>query len=193
MRKSFLLILLFALALPILADEWDDFGNVERMWDGQKSITNKEFDQVVDALEANKKQKEDKQRKKKIKKVSGGGTSLHTELNPDKEIKEIPDLKNKGEEGILVNTPVNLILGDKILEKGYYKVIARKDENKRAIVSFYQSQFFKGELEVNETEDDFGEESLDFAKIIPYNDSYMRMIFGSLDFNAYAFVPFVAE
>lgn len=193
MRKSFLLILLFALAIPVLADDWDDFGNVERMWDGQKSITNKEFDQVVDALEANKKQKEEKQRKKKIKKISGGGNSLHTELNPDKEIREIPDLKNKGEEGILVNVPVNLIFGDKVLEKGYYKVIPRKDDNKKVFVSFYQSQFFKGELEVNETDDDFGEEDLDFAKILPYNDSYMRMIFGSLDFNAYVFVPYIQD
>lgn len=195
MRKSFLVlvILFFALVLPVFADDWDDFGSVERMWDGQKSITNKEFEEVMDALQTNQKQKEEKQKKKKIKKISGGGNSLHTELSPDKEINEIPDLKSKVEEGIIINVPVDLILGEKILEKGFYKVFARRDESKKAFISFYQSQFFKGEIEVNETEDDFGEKELDFAKLTPYNNSYVKMIFGSIDFNAYAYIPYVNE
>ncbi len=193
MRKSFLFIVLFVFAFPVFAEGWDDFGSVERMWDGQKSITNKEFEQVMEALESNHKQKEEKQKKKKIKKISGGGTSLHNELNPEKEINEIPDLRNKAEDGILINVPVNLILGEKILEKGFYKVFARKDDNKKLYVSFYQSQFFKGETEVIETKDDFGEDEIDFAKLIPYNKSFMRMIFGSLDFNAYAFIPYISE
>lgn len=183
----------FALALPVFADGWDDFGSVEHMWDGQKSITNKEFEEVMDAIQAPQKQKEEKQKKKKIKKISGGGTSLHTELNPEKKINEIPDLKNKAEEGILINVPVNLILGENILEKGFYKVFAKRDDNKKLYVSFYQSQFFKGEIEVTETEDDFGEDEIDFARLIPYNKSFMRMIFGSLDFNAYALIPYIEE
>lgn len=193
MRKSLLIILVFALALPVLADDWDDFGSVERMWDGQKSITNKEFEEVVDALQTNQKQKEEKQKKKKIKKISGGGNSLHADLNVEKEINEIPDLKNKAEEGVLVNIPVRLILGENILEKGFYKVIAQRDDNKKIYVSFYQSQFFKGEVEAIETEDDFGEDEIDFAKLTPYNKSFMRMIFGSLDFNAYSYIPYIEE
>lgn len=193
MRKSFLLILFIAFLLPVCADEWDDFGAVDRMWDGQKSITNKEFEEVMDALQSNQKQKEEKQKQKKIKKISGGGNSLHSDLNTDKKINEIPDLKTKVEEGVLVNVPVKLILGDKVLEKGFYKVFARKGEDEKFYVSFYQSQFLIGEVEVTETEEDFGEEELDFAKLIPYNKSFMRMIFGSLDFNAYAFIPFVDE
>ncbi len=193
MRKSFLIFLFFALMLPVSADSWDDFGSVERMWDGQKSITNKEFEEVMDALQTNQKQKEEKQKKKKIKKISGGGSSLHTELSPEKEINEIPNLKNKADEGVLINVPVNLVLGENVLEKGFYKVFARKDDDKKIYVSFYQSQFFKGELEVTETEDDFGEDEIDFAKLIPYNKSFMRMIFGSLDFNASALVPYIEE
>ncbi|MCM1002839.1 MAG: hypothetical protein NC408_00690 [Candidatus Gastranaerophilales bacterium] len=193
MRKSLLVILFFALILPVFADEWDDFGSVERMWDGQKSITNKEFEEVMDALQTNQKQKEEKQKKKKIKKISGGGNSLHNDLGVEKEINEIPNLKNKAEEGVLVNIPVRLILGDNILDKGFYKLIARRDDNQKIYVSFYQSQFFKGEIEATETEDDFGEDEIDFAKLSPYNKSFMRMIFGSLDFNAYSFIPYIED
>ena len=193
MRKSLILLLFLIMAVPVFADEWDDFGTVERMWDGQKSITNKEFEEVMDALQAPQKQKEEKQKKKKIKKISGGGNTLHSDLNVENKINEIPDLKSKTEEGVLVNIPVRLILGDNFLEKGFYKVLARRDDDKKIYVSFYQSQFFKGEIEVTETDDDFGEDEIDFAKLLPYNKSFMRMIFGSLDFNAYAYIPFVEE
>lgn len=193
MRKSLLVLLFLVFMTPVLADDWGDFDSVDRMWDGQKSITNKEFEEVMDALQTNQKQKEEKQKKKKIKKISGGGNSLHTELNLEKQINEIPDLKDKTEEGVLVNTPVRLILEDKVIDKGFYKVLARKDENNKIFISFYQSQFLKGEIEAIETEEDFNEEEIDFAKLIPYNKSFMRVIFGSLDFNAYAFVPYAED
>ena len=61
------------------------------------------------------------------------------------------------------------------LEQGYYKIIAeRDDKNKKLYVNLYQSQFFKGKIEVNETTDDFGEEKLDFARILPYNESFVK-------------------
>lgn len=192
MKKSFLLILFLVFLLPVSADEWDDFGAVERMWDGQKSITNKEFEDVMDALQTNQKQKEEKQKKKKIKKISGGGNSLHTDLSTDKQINEIPDLKAKSEEGVLINIPVNLVLENGILEKGFYKVIAVREDNKPYLF-LYQSQFLKGKVEVTETDDDFGEDNIDFAKIFPYNKSFMRIIFGSIDFNAYTYVPFIEQ
>lgn len=193
MRKSLILILFLIIAIPAFSEDWDDFGAVERMWDGQKSITNKEFEEVMDALQTNQKQKEEKQKKKKIKKISGGGDTLHRDLNVKNEINEIPNLKGKSEEGVLVNIPVKLILGDDILEKGFYKVFARKGDDKKLYVSFYQSQYLKGEVEVTETEDDFGEDEIDFAKLTPYNKSFMRMIFGSLEFNAYAYIPYIEE
>lgn len=184
-------LLVFILSSTIcFAEEWDDFGNLDRAWDGQKAVTNKEFEQVVDALQEKNKKKEKKLWKRKAKKISGGGTSLHNELNPDNEIKELQSLKPK-EEGILLNVSVDLHLEDSILERGYYKVISEKNaENKKLYVKFYQSQFFKGELEVIETEEDFGEETLDFVRILPYNESFVKIIFGSIDFNAYAFVPY---
>lgn len=189
LRLFILAILSFLLLTPVFADDWDDFSAVDTMWDGQKSITNKEFEEVMDALQANEKQKEEKQRKKKIKKF-GGGTSLHSDLNPDSEIKKMQGVKSK-DVGILVNIPVNLLVDEKVLEKGFYNAIAEKGEDGKFYVLLYQSQFLIAKIEVVETEDDFGEDKLDFAKIIPHDDSFVKMIFGSIDFNAYVYIPYL--
>jgi hypothetical protein len=195
MKKCLIILLFLGIGLslvPASADSWDDFNDLDKAWDGQKTITNKEFEDTINALEAKKKQSEAKQRKKKIKKISGGGTSLHNELDPDKDIHEVQELK-PDTEGELVNVPVRLILGDNVLEKGFYKVLSRRDENKRVYLMFYQSQFFKGEILATETNDDFDEETLNFTKLTPYNNSFMKIIYGSLDFNGYAFIPYMSE
>ena len=188
MRKLLLILFIFLL-LPVSADEWDNFSDLDRAWDGQKSITNKEFEEAIDTLEGNKKKKEAKQRKKLIKKIGGGGTSLHPDLSPDSEIKSITPLR-ENDDGMLLNVPVNLIINKTPLEKGFYKVMAEKDKNGDIYLLFYQSQYFKGKVKANETHEDYNQENLDFVELLPYNDNFVKIIFGSLDFNAFAFVQY---
>ena len=183
-------MMLSGLSAGFADDGWDDFSGVDRAWDGQKSITNKEFEEAIDTLEENKIKKEAKQRKKLIKKVSGGGTSLHPGLNPDSDIKSLAPLK-KESEGNILNIPVNLLIDETPLDKGFYKVIAEKDKNGDIYLLFYQSQFFKGKVRACETSDDYDEESIDFVKLIPYNDHFVKIIFGSMEYNAYAYVRYV--
>ena len=191
-------VLLIVLSLIFIskakADGWDDFANVDRMWDGQKSITNQEFEQVMEKLEEKGKQKEEKQVKKKRKKLFGSGTTLHNELNPDNDLNEFESLKSKEAEGVVINVPVSLVLAKTVLEKGFYKVLPERDEDSKKIyINFYQSQFLKGRVEVIETDDDYEKETIDFAEIIPYDDSFVKIIFGSIDFNAYAFIPYLQQ
>jgi len=191
MKKKFVLLLsLFVIfAIPsVLAEGWDDYADLDRAWDGQKTITNKEFEQVMDVLEAKQKKKEAKKKKRRAKKISGGGTSLHNELNPEKEINEV-QIEPK-EEGSIINLPVYLIIDGKPLDKGYYKVIAEKEKNNDIYVKFYQSQFLKGTLKAVETEDDFNRETVNFADILPYNEHFVKLIYGNIDFNAYAIVQY---
>ncbi len=195
MRKSFiyLLIFLFTICLPVqCAESWDDYADLDKAWDGQKTITNKEFDEVMEALEAKKKKKEAKTRKKLIKKISGGGTSLHNELQPDKDIGELQKFKSDND-GVLLNIPVNIYADGKLLEKGYYKVVADKDKDGKAFINFYQSSQLCTRLQVNETNEDYGEDELDFAKVLPYDDNFVKLIFGSLSFNAYVIIPICHE
>ena len=57
MRRILIILLIFLLgAVPICrAEDWDDFSGLDKAWDGQKSITNKEFEQAIDTLEKNQK------------------------------------------------------------------------------------------------------------------------------------------
>ena len=188
--KYFLVIFLIFYMPFVLADEWDDFSEVDRLWEGQKTITNQEFEEVMDALQTNKNKQEEKIKKKKIKKISGGGTTLHTDITPDNTILELESLK-KDENGTLINVPVNVIIDGKVLEKGYYNVLISKDkfENKHYI-NFYQSQFLKAKTEVILTDDDFGEKEINFAKIKEYKNSHALLIYGSIDFNGYVYLPY---
>lgn len=174
------------------AEEWDDFSGLDKAWDGQKSITNKEFEQAIDTLEAKQKKREAKQRKRLIRKIGGGGTSLHPDLNPDGEIQNLEPVK-KNEEGLLLNIPVNLVIDGERLDKGFYKIIAKKDEDNNIYFMFYQSQFFKGKVRASETTDDYDAETIDFVKLVPYNEQFVKIIAGCLDFNAYAFVQYVED
>ncbi len=171
------------------ADIYNGMQNTGNLWENQKPITDKEFEAAIDSLQTKQKQKEAKQRKKKIKKVSGGGTSLHPGLDPaNNEISELEPLKTHKEEGRLVNIPVDLLVDDGILEKGFYNVYGEKDNEGNVFISFYQSQFLKGKVKAKETQYDFESDDIDFAKFEPYDDNYVRIMYGSLDFNAYVYL-----
>ena len=196
MRKLFGIILVILAACSVqvcFAESWDDYAGVEHAWDGQKTITNQEFEQVMDALQAKSKKKEARKKKRRARKISGGGTSLHNELDPDKIIPELESIKPSVDD-LLVNIPVNLIVDGKVIEKGYYNVSGERDKETKIIyLSFYQAHYLKAKVEATETEDDYGEEEVNFVNIKNYNDSFMKVIFGSIDFNAYAYIPYIKE
>ena len=192
MRKIFIPCIFLCLCLlsPMsYAEGWDDYADLDRAWDGQKTITNKEFEEVMDALQAKSKKKEARKRKRKIRKISGGGTSLHSDMNPDGTITELQSIKPK-DEGLLINVPVHMIIDGKLLDKGFYNVYASKEKDNKIYISFYQSQFLQGKVEATETENDYEEEEVNFAKIQNYNHSFIKLIYGSIDFNAYAYIPY---
>lgn len=194
--KRYLLILIMIIfsVCCAQAESFDEFAGIEHAWDGQKSITNKEFEEAINILEADKKKKEAKKKKKKARKISGGGTSLHNELSPEKEIKELSPLKKRDDEGQLLNVPAAIIVGDKVLEPGFYNVFAKKDKaDNNMYIMFYQSQYYKGRIRAYETEDDGGSEDLNFVKSVPYSENVIKILYGSLDYNLYGYVKLNKE
>lgn len=170
-------------------DFFDNYTGIDRAWDGQKPITNQEFEKAIDTIQAKQKKREARQKKRKIRKFSGGGTSLHRGLDPMNEIPELTPLK-QDDEGNLLNVPVNLLVGDGVLEKGYYNVLGEKEKDGNIYLSFYQSQYLKGKIKAQITENDYEAEEINFVKLIPYNDEFVKVVYGSLDFNAYAYVRY---
>ena len=197
MKKAFVLIICYLLLLSLNAysdDFFDNYTGIDHAWDGQKAITNQEFEQAIDTLTEKQKKKEAKAKKRKIKKISGGGTSLHKGLEPTGEILEQDTVKGKDKfEGQLLNIPVDIIIDGKVLQKGYYNVFGEKDKDGQVYLTFYQSHSFMGKVKAYKTNNDFDSEELDFVKMLPYNNKYIKVVFGSLDFNAYTYIPYMSE
>ena len=190
--KKFLvlfIIILFSAECIFADDFFDSYSGIDHAWDGQKPITNQEFEKAIETLQSGQKKKEEKQRKKKIKKLSGGGTSLHSGLNPLSEIQSQAPLTKKDDEGQLLNIPVDIVIDGTVLERGFYNVYGEKNKNNEIYISLYQAHYLKGKVKAVEIQDDYDAETINFAKIIPYNDSYIQVIYGSLDFNATALIP----
>ena len=157
--KRFLLLTLFLimiLPLSTLAEDFfEDYTGIDRAWDNQKPVTNDEFEKAIDTLTAKQKQKEEKARKKKIKKISGGGTSLHKGLEPMSEIMAQDSVKEKDKnEGQLLNVPVNVVIDGKVLDKGFYNVFGETDRNGDIYLSFYQAHTLMGKIKAYKTKND---------------------------------------
>ena len=196
MKKIAILTLFFGLIFSAnaYADEYDNYAGIDHAWDNQKPITNQEFEQAIDTLTAKQKKKDEKAKKRKIKKISGGGTSLHKGLEPMGEISDQEILKEKGEfDGQLLNIPVDVVIDGKVLERGFYNVFGEKDKNNDIYLSFYQAHYLMGKVKAHQTNHDFEAEELDFVQAIPYDDTYIKIIFGSLDFNAYTYLQYLPE
>lgn len=166
----------------INASDYEDFDST---WASQKVITNQEFETTMDALEEKKNQKEEKERKKKLKKFKGA--SLHKEL--DASITDLPDqtLTDSELEEQIVLFPADVVVKDSILEKGYYRAIGERKDG-AVIISLYQAHELKARLKAQETDDDFGEQDIVFIKLLPYKQNIMKLIFGSVDVNAFTYV-----
>ena len=97
-------------------------------------------------------------------------------------------LTQMSEELPILLVPLNLELKDgAILPVGHYQVKGVKKNGKLYIQLFQSSELFAN-IEVVETRDDFGEPEINFVRMIDDDGKQAKIIFGSIDFNAYAIV-----
>lgn len=183
MKKILLFIfILNLLYLPALADEIDmnlnDYvPSVENAFYGQKQITDEDFEKTMKKIEEKKNKKSWWQKRKK-------GESLYKE-EPSKDT----FFENMTAENILLCVPLNLITYDAVeIPSGHYEIKGYKKKNK-VYLEFRQARSIVAKIEAKETENDYGEKAINFAKLLPYDENYVKVIFGSIDFNAYAFIP----
>ena len=188
-RKFVILSFVFALSTCTLsyAASWDSFDGIDNSWDGQKAITNKEFEDTMNALEQNKHKQEAKQQRRLFRKFKGD--SLHDECSAKKnsEIKA-DSVTEEGSEQLL-NIPYDLYINGQKLDRGFYQAIAERNE-KGIFVNLYQAYSLKSKIKVRETEDDFDQKELNFIKLVPYDNERMMLIYGCIDFNAYALINY---
>ena len=191
MKKVFCLILFCIMLTPLTAlsgEDWSDYDNIDNAWDGQKTITNKQFEDTMNAIQAKKKQKEAKQREKAIKKVKGNSLIPQMDAHNENMVNEQP--QENQEECQLINIPVDFLVDGKIIDRGFYKVIGERKPD-GVYLLLYQAHTLKAKIKANETNDDFDEKYIQFAKMLPCNSHQFNIIFGSVEFNAFAYISFI--
>lgn len=175
-----LLIISFVIfALPVLADDGGTGGiedmyssGIDKGFGNQKQITDEEFQKVYEQVKA-------KQNKHKTKKIKG---QYYNDESSSGQINETSD-KN-----ILLSLPVALLNYDGAeIPVGHYKIVGEKAKDK-IYLNFYQSAMLVAKVPATETQNDFGEMGINFVKVLPYNEKRVKIIFGSMDFNAYTFI-----
>ncbi len=75
---------------------------------------------------------------------------------------------------------------------GHYKIVGQKDGN-RVYLDFYQSSTLVARVPAIETQDDFNQTPINFVQLHPYNAQRVKVIYGSIDFNAYTFIRIKEE
>lgn len=180
MRKFLLCLVIIGIFTPFSVAfaedvDWNSIGNPDNAWDGQKPITNKEFEQVMTELEKRK------NKGKKSKKQFKG-----QEMNKANETELLSNINSAIP---LLNLPVNAIVGDKILIPGHYKVVGVKEKDK-VFLNFYQGYSMVAKVEAYETDDDFNSEEIYFLKYDTMPNNQLKIMFGSMEFNAFTFVTY---
>lgn len=191
MTKKFLITALSFLVLCpfVLAEaDWSNTDNIDNAWDGQKSITNKQFEETMNALQEKSKRKEAKKREKKLKKFKGSSLTPEMDAHNEEMVNEQPT--DKLEETLVINIPADFVANGNLVECGYYKVVGEKKPD-GCYILLYQAHQLKARIKARETNEDFNEDFITFARVLPHNDHQMKIIFGSVDFNAYAFITFI--
>lgn len=174
-------ILIFAVfsILPSFADDmdfWDSAIQVDSDAKNQQhTVTEQEFEKVMDQFESKKKKKD----KKKIPK----GTPLGPKYEEGNSAPDANSFKITYESYPTVMVPVTLTTyGEKDITPGYYRILSVHKEGKYYL-NFYQGNTLVAKIPALNTGNDHNQKSLNYAKLIPVNDYYMDVIYGDIDCN----------
>lgn len=157
-------------------DLWDNWNSDQQMYGQDKSVSDEDFEKTV-------KQLEDKKNKRIRKKTVPKGEEFHQ----SNETEVISEQANKDSLPV-VCIPAEIQLEDGILPIGHYQVKGIKEEDGTVSLELYQAHYVMAKFPAVETNDDFGAETISFAKWEPVGDDSIKIIFGSVDFNAYTVV-----
>ncbi len=164
--------------LPASGDLWDNWSAGQSFYGQDKSVSDEDFDKTVEALKSKKNKRAERLRKKQIPKGEEFSQANETEIiNEQANQDTLP----------IITLPIELSLKEGALPVGHYQV---KGENidDRVVIRLYQAQYLMAEFPAIKTNDDFDEETITFGKWVLEGEDKIKIIFGSLDFNAYAIV-----
>lgn len=167
--------------LPASGDLWDNYGTSQDFYgQDKKGVSDQEFDKAIEQVK-------DKQsrglfgRKKKNKNIPKGEEFSQSNESEILEVHSDKDLLP------VVSLPVELVVGQGVLPVGHYQIQGER-RGDDVVLKFYQAHNMWAEFPAFETKEDFGEETISFAKWFVEDENHIKIIYGSLDFNAYTIV-----
>jgi hypothetical protein len=186
MKKNlfFVIILIFIFLPPVIGEDFNDTtGGIEDVlpytnyfdeaFSGQKKITEEDYQKTLKEVKT-------KQNQKKKNKVFKGKDISQEDIGEY--------LDTTSEKNLILIVPLKLINNEGVeIPIGHYKIIGEKLKNK-VYLYFYQSYTLIAKVRAIETKSDFNENELNFVKLILYNNQFVKIIYGSIDFNAYTFI-----
>jgi len=191
MKKFVFAVLLFILgAMPVIADDidlpasgdlWDNWGSSQSFYGQDKpAVSDEEFDKALQSVKDKKNKLGNWLKKRQIPRGQEYSQGNETEIiEQEKEVIEtLP----------VICLPVELSVDGNVLPVGHYQVKGEQKDNGDTILNLYQAQYLMAQIPATATSDDFGEETITFVKWIPLGDERIKIMYGSLDFNAYAVI-----
>lgn len=163
--------------LPATGDLWDNWNTREEGREA-KPVSDQEFDKAIEQVDKKVNKWKNWAKKRKIPKGEEFSRSNETEF-----IKEEQDKDSLS----VLCVPVGLVAGENVLPIGHYQVKGEKI-NGTPVLKFYQAHYEMAQFPAVETQDDFGEETISFVKWVSENDNQIKVLYGSMDFNAFAII-----
>lgn len=183
MKKIILLLFLLCFCSFAIADESDDIWNNYNVdiTGGKevRAVSDEEFEKALEQMDAKVNKWKNRYRKWSAPRGKEFSQSNETEL-----------IKNEHGEDVslpVLSVPVEIIIGDGILPVGHYQVKGEKIDDK-PVLNLYQAGELMTRISAIETKEDYDKEEILFADWIAQGDDKIKIIYGSLDFNAYAIV-----
>lgn len=190
MKKLFIFIVLTMLIapqnvfandvdLPATGDLWDNWNTREEGKEA-KPVSDEEFDKALEQVDKKVNKWKNWAERRKIPKGEEFSRSNETEIITNGEETNKDSLP-------VITLPIELKVGKDFVPVGHYQVKCEKTDN-GAVLKLYQAHYEMAQFPAVETNDDFGEETISFAKWFAEGEDKIKIIYGSMDFNAYAII-----
>lgn len=160
-------------------DLWSSFNTDISSPKEQRFVSDEEFEAAL--------KKKNKKLDKWKKILLNNGSPRGEQFSQSDETEAINN--NQGADASLpvLALPVEVKVGEGYIPVGHYQVEG-KNENGRITLSLYQAHNLIARIPATETNEDYEQEEILFASWVNADDNHLKIIYGSLDFNAYALV-----
>lgn len=178
MKKFAILTLFILLCSANIAyadgDLWDNYGDQNAY--GQQAVSDEDFQKALDSKKNWFRNRNKKKKDKNIPKGESFSQSNETET-----------ISDTAKDVSILLIPLNLKVNGGVIPVGHYLVEGEKKDG-QVFLSFYQGHDLVAKIPAIETDDDFGEQTINFVNLLPHGDYHVQIIYGGLDFNAYSII-----